>query len=151
MNLDLFCLFQYLIRYVVPYFANSLQKNCLSFHLFIFVAFNLHYFHPVMMKINFSFNNKFCIRKSDKMRCFTFNWCLLHYFNCRANLLDHVMYRMGVLAVLRSKLKKGNSASKLKSYLWWSEKHHITVENLFYLCFLFSMLIYLKDFMWQNL
>ena len=26
----------------------------------------------------------------------------------RANLLDHVMYRMGVLAVLRSKLKKGN-------------------------------------------
>jgi hypothetical protein len=31
-----------------------------------------------------------------------------HLIVCfRANLLDHVMYRMGVLAVLRAKLKKG--------------------------------------------
>ena len=32
----------------------------------------------------------------------------MHFFLFRADRLDHVMYRMGVLAVLRSKLKKGN-------------------------------------------
>ena len=38
--------------------------------------------------------------------CQRFIFC---FRDCRADILDHVMYRMGLLAVLRSKLKKGIS------------------------------------------
>ena len=42
-------------------------------------------------------------------RCFKhlFFQNLKHVISCRADVLDHVMYRMGILAALRSKLKKG--------------------------------------------
>ena len=37
-------------------------------------------------------------------------------FRTKADILDHVMFRMGAIAVLRSKLKKGNVESVLVLY-----------------------------------